>query len=201
MVAVIEAGTVYAESIHPRHILLRWLGRDNIRVCHEVQVGECGSKVGSINIGLAGRLGEEKAMTAGTKDVDSVVPGQVTQSHREDRLTLAEHMGTPPKGCPPVLLVHCVHATVCDYVSGMDETIKHLGCTLHDLLLLLCEGVLHWHLHIQYHVKRIVIVRHQGVEAREIEVILNVVLVHLTEELVATEGAEPRDPGAVLVRS
>ena len=65
------------------------------------------------------------------------------------------------------------------------------------LLLLLRQLVLN-HFNVEYHVERVIVIRHERVQAGQIEVVLDVVLVDLHEELVAAEGAEPCYPGGVV---
>lgn len=50
-------------------------------------------------------------------------------------------------------------------------------------------------LHVEDHLERLAVERDQGIEAREIEVVLDEVFADLGEVLVAGEGAEPADPG------
>jgi hypothetical protein len=53
-------------------------------------------------------------------------------------------------------------------------------------------------LHIQNEIKRIIIVGNLGTEATEIELIMNVLIIHLTEELIASQATEPGNPRSVL---
>ena len=52
---------------------------------------------------------------------------------------------------------------------------------------------------VEDEVERVVVVGHEAAQAREVEVILDVLLVDFAKELVALEAAEPLDPRDVLV--
>ena len=53
-------------------------------------------------------------------------------------------------------------------------------------------------LQVEYHVQRLPVLGHLLVESGQVELVLDVVLVHLAEELVAAEAAEPGDPAHLL---
>lgn len=46
-------------------------------------------------------------------------------------------------------------------------------------MLLVCEQHVLWRLIVKHHVKGVVIVRHLAAEATEVEIVLDVILVHL----------------------
>mmetsp|Transcript_31375 Transcript_31375/g.91963 ORF Transcript_31375/g.91963 Transcript_31375/m.91963 type:complete len:332 (+) Transcript_31375:374-1369(+) len=196
---MVQTGLMDLEAVHTGTVLLSGLVGDEVGVRHEEQMGEGRTIIGPVDVGLPGRLGKVQAVTSGTEDVDGVVAGQVGQSDGKDGLALTKDVGTPSEAGGAVLLVHGVHPAVGDDVPGVDEPVQHLGGTLDDLLLLFGEGILHGYFDVEDHVEGVVVVGDQAVETGEVEGILDVVLVDLAEELVAAEGAEPRDPRSVLV--
>jgi hypothetical protein len=57
---------------------------------------------------------------------------------------------------------------------------------------------LNW-LEVEYEVERVIVIRHLGAQAAHVEVVLDVVVVDLSKELVASQVAEPVDPEGVVV--
>mmetsp|Transcript_3663 Transcript_3663/g.7317 ORF Transcript_3663/g.7317 Transcript_3663/m.7317 type:complete len:102 (-) Transcript_3663:926-1231(-) len=101
-------------------------------------MGEGRPKVCPINVSLSGRFWEEESMTSGAKDIHRVIPWQIREADRQNRLSLAKHPRATSKGSSPVLLIHCVHPTICQYITRVDESVQHLGCRLYNFLLLFC---------------------------------------------------------------
>ena len=110
-----------------------------------------------------------------------------------------------------VLLNHLGNASVCQNVSAttqfilsivlerdspsVNKTIEHLSRLLYQVRLV---GVIFQfviRLQVEDHVQRLPIVRNLLVEAGQVELVLNVVLVHLAEELISSQTTEPRYPG------
>ena len=75
-------------------------------------MGKGCTKVGAVDIGLSGRLWKEESMTPWTKDIDSVISGQIGQPHGQDWLSLTKDVGAPTEMRQSILFVHGVHATV-----------------------------------------------------------------------------------------
>lgn len=92
---------------------------------HQVQVGKGGAKIGSIDIGLSGALGEEQTVAPRTKDIHGVISRQVRQADRQHGLPLAKYMRTPAKSGSSIFLIHCMHSTVGDDVPGIMRTKKY----------------------------------------------------------------------------
>ncbi len=55
-----------------------------------------------------------------------------------------------------------------------------------------------WRLHIQNEIECIIVVGNLSAETTEIELIMNVLIIHLTEELIASQATEPGNPWSVL---
>ena len=78
------------------------------------------------------------------------------------------------------------------------QAIQHLCCLFYKIRLVWVVFKLVIRLQVQNHVQSLSIVRDLFIQASKVELVLNVVLVHLAEELVSTQTAEPRDPGYLL---
>jgi hypothetical protein len=50
---------------------------DTHRMCHQIQMRECGPKISPINICLSRTLREEKSMTPRTEYIDSVITWKI----------------------------------------------------------------------------------------------------------------------------
>jgi len=97
-----------------------------------------------------------------------------------------------------VLFNHLCNASVCQNVSRVYQAIQHLCCLFYKIRLVWVVFKLVIRLQVQNHVQSLSIVRDLFIQASKVELVLNVVLVHLAEELVSTQTAEPRDPGYLL---
>ena len=75
------------------------------------------------------------------------------------------------------------------------ETIEHLGRLLYEVGLVGVVLQLVVWLEVQDHVQRLSVMRDLLVQPRQVELVLDVILVNLAEELIAPEPTEPRDPG------
>eukprot|EP00968_Pinguiococcus_pyrenoidosus_P004513 scaffold301_cov243-Pinguiococcus_pyrenoidosus.AAC.18 len=126
------------------------------------------------------------------------MPRHVAEPRRQHGLAAAEDARAPPELGATVLLQHLVHASVGEHVARVDEPVEHLRRVLDELLLLFREHVRR-ELEVKDEIQSIVVVRHHARQAREIEVVLDVGLVHLHEELVATKIAEPGYPRGLLL--
>ena len=90
---------------------------------------------------------------------------------------------------------HLCNASVGQNVSSVYQPIQHLSCLLYQVRLVGVVFKLIIWLQVQDHVKGLPVVRNLLVQPCQVKLVLNVVLVHLAEELVPTKTAEPRDPG------
>ena len=75
------------------------------------------------------------------------------------------------------------------------QPVQHLGRLLDQVGLVGVILELVVRLQVEDHVQSLSVVGHLLVQPSQVEFVLDVVLVHLAEELVASQTAEPRDPG------
>jgi len=81
----------------------------------------------------------------------------------------------------------------------VDEAVEQLGRGVDRLLLLVRQQLGVRRVDVEDRVEREVVVGHLLLQAREVEVVVHVLLVDLAEELVAADAAEPGDPGRLLL--
>eukprot|EP00166_Cyanidium_caldarium_P004045 ctg_411.g201 len=125
------------------------------------------------------------------------VSRHVALSDRQHRLAGAVHPRTASEIDIVELFQHIVQAAVGEDVARVDEAVEALGAQLHQFVLSFVHlGV--GHVHVQDHVKRVLVVGDLRGEAGEVEVVLDEVFVDLAEKLVAVQGAEPRYPRQVV---
>ena len=113
---------------------------------------------------------------------------------RQHGLPLAEGARAAPKVRVLVLVEHRAHAARRDDEAGVDQAVQQLGRRLDRLLLLLREAGGRGALDVENCVQRELVVRHLRAQARQVEVVLDEVLLDLGEKLVALERAKPGDP-------
>ena len=77
----------------------------------------------------------------------------------------------------------------------MDEPVEHLRCLLNEIGLVGVVLQLVVRLQVEDHVQRLSVVRDLLVQAGQVELVLDVILVNLAEKLISPESTEPRDPG------
>ena len=77
----------------------------------------------------------------------------------------------------------------------VNKTIQHLSRLLYEVWLVGIVLQLVIRLQVQDHVQRLPVVGDLLVQSSQVELVLNVVLVNLTEELISSQAAEPRYPG------
>jgi len=97
-----------------------------------------------------------------------------------------------------VLFNHLCNASVCQNVSRVYQAIQHLCCLLYQVRLVGVIFKLVIRLQVQDHVQGLPVVGDLLIQPSQVELVLNVVLIHLAEELVPTQPTEPRDPGYLL---
>mmetsp|Transcript_11527 Transcript_11527/g.32689 ORF Transcript_11527/g.32689 Transcript_11527/m.32689 type:complete len:287 (-) Transcript_11527:422-1282(-) len=187
------------EAKYPGYILIHWLWGSKHRVGHHQQVWEGRAKVGAVDVAVVLGPRVVDVLTLGAVHLDGAAARYVRVPHRQAGLPIAVYSGTPPKVQVLVLLKHGTQPTRGQYVAHVDEAIQKLSCTLDHLMLLLRQDLVRGGVHIQDQVQRVLIVGHLHAEPTEVEVILHVVVVHLAEELVALEAAEPGYPAGVLI--
>ena len=78
------------------------------------------------------------------------------------------------------------------------QAIQHLCCLLYQVRLVGVIFKLIIRLQVQDHVQGLPVVGDLLIQPSQVELVLNVVLIHLAEELVPTQPTEPRDPGYLL---
>lgn len=134
-ISIVDTRFVYSEAVNPWRVRLCWFGRDHVlcacegycripncrrrtyRVCQQIEMRKGGSKIRSVDIGLSGTLWKKQSVTTGTKDIDSIVAGQIRKADWQDRLALAKDSGTSSKRGRPIFFVHGMHSTVRHNVS------------------------------------------------------------------------------------
>eukprot|EP00320_Phaeocystis_rex_P019808 CAMPEP_0119076548 /NCGR_PEP_ID=MMETSP1178-20130426/87857_1 /TAXON_ID=33656 /ORGANISM="unid sp, Strain CCMP2000" /LENGTH=174 /DNA_ID=CAMNT_0007058841 /DNA_START=45 /DNA_END=569 /DNA_ORIENTATION=- len=158
------------------------------------EMAECRAEVGAVHVGLAlrSRVVDVRALRA--EDLARVHSRHVTLTDGEYGLALAKRARAAAKVRVLILLEHRVHPARRDDEARVDEAVKELRRRLDRLLLLLGEARGRRALHIEDGVQRELVVRHLCAQSRQVEVVLDEVLLHLREELIALERAEPRDP-------
>ena len=75
------------------------------------------------------------------------------------------------------------------------QTIEHLRRLLYEVGLVWIVLQLVVGLEVEDHVQRLSVVRDLLVQARQVELVLDVILINLAEKLISPESTEPRDPG------
>jgi len=169
-----------------------------LRMHHEEHVREACAKVGAISVVVSGGLGGVDIHALWAVELHHCLSRHIRQPDWHHGLVLAIHPGAVAKVTSLVLLNHLGDASVCQNVSCMDQPIEHLGRLLNQVGLVGVVLQLIVRLQVENHVERLPVVRHLLVQPSEVELVLNVVFIHLAEELISAETAEPRDPGNLL---
>mmetsp|Transcript_17567 Transcript_17567/g.52770 ORF Transcript_17567/g.52770 Transcript_17567/m.52770 type:complete len:201 (+) Transcript_17567:934-1536(+) len=182
------------ESKDARRVALRRLTGSEGGVCHEQQVGERSPEVCAVHITLIFGAGVVDVFALGAEDFDGALPGHICNSHRQARLPIAEDPRAPPELARLELFEHGAHAAGGEDEADVDEAVEHLGRALHQLMLLLRQDLRCAAVRVQDQIQCVIIVRHLGGEAAQVEVVGDELVLHLAEELVALQAAEPADP-------
>jgi hypothetical protein len=95
------------------------------RMGHEIQMRKGRAKVSSIDVSLSGGFWKIETVTSRTKDVDGVIARHITQSDRQNRLSLTKDMGAPPKRRDAILFVHGMHSPIGNNVAVTVIKIKN----------------------------------------------------------------------------
>ena len=77
----------------------------------------------------------------------------------------------------------------------VNKTIQHLSGLLYEVWLVWVVRQLVVRLQVEDHIQRLPVVGDLLIEASQVELVLNVVLVHFAEELISSQTTEPRYPG------
>jgi len=186
------------ESIEARDKLVGRSLWPVLRMHHEEHVWEASAKVGAIRVVVSGGLGGVDVHALWAVKLDHGLSRDIRQPNRHHWLVLAVHPGAVAKVASLVLLNHLGDAPVCQNVSCVDQPIEHLSCLLDQVRLVGVVLQLIVRLQVEDHVERLPVVRHLLVQPSKVELVLNVIFIHLAEELISAETAEPRDPGNLL---
>ena len=148
-------------------------------VRHEEEVRKCGPKVGPVVVAL--ELGPRvvDVLTLWAEDLDRACPGQVRLTHGKAGLPAAKNTGTPAEVHILELVVHRGEAPRGKDEPLVYEAIEHLRRALHELVLLLRQHLLVRRLDVQNEVQSVIVVRNLLVQPAQVELVLDVVLVHL----------------------
>ena len=93
-----------------------------------------------------------------------------------------------------IFLNHLRNAPVGQDVSGVDEAVQHLGRLLDQVGLVGVVLQLVVGLQVEDHVQGLSVVGDLLVEASQVELVLDVILVNFTEKFISPQPAKPRDP-------
>lgn len=169
-----------------------------LRMHHEEHVGEARPKVGPISVVVSGGLGGVDVHALWAVELHHRLSRDIRQPNWHHWLVLAVHPGAVAKVASLVLLNHLGDPPVRQNVSCVDKPIEHLSCLFDQIGLVGVVLQLVVRLQIEDHVERLPIVRYLLVQPSKVELVLNVIFIHLAEELISAETAEPRDPGNLL---
>ena len=108
------------------------------------------------------------------------------------------HAGASPKLGFLILFVHPLHAPLRQNIPRMDQPVQHLGGSFYNLLLFFrqCVGR---NFHVQNKIQREVKQWHGCLQTRQVEVVLDKVLVNFAKERVPPQTHEPTDPRLILL--
>ena len=81
------------------------------------------------------------------------------------------------------------------------QSVQHLSSLLNQVWLIGIILQLIIRLQVEDHVQRLSVVGNLLIETSQVELVLDVVLVHLAEELIAAQTTEPRDPGYLATKN
>ena len=81
------------------------------------------------------------------------------------------------------------------------QSVQHLSSLLNQVWLIGIILQLIIRLQVEDHVQRLSVVGNLLIETSQVKLVLDVVLVHLAEELIAAQTTEPRDPGYLATRN
>jgi len=183
------------EAVKTRHKLVSWPLGSVLWVDHEEHVRESGPEICPVSVVVSRRFGSVDVHALGAIEFDHRLPRHVRQSDGQHGLVLTVNTRAVTKVPSLVLLNHLGNASVCQNVSSVNKTIEHLSRLFYQVRLV---GVIFQfviRLQVEDHVQRLPVVRNLLVEAGQVELVLNVVLVHLAEELISSQTTEPRYPG------
>jgi len=186
------------EPVQARDKLVGWPLWPVLRVHHEEHVREAGTKVGAISVVVSGGLGCVDIHALWTVELDHRLTRDIREPDGHHWLVLTVDSWTVTKVASLVLLNHLSDPSVCQNVSCMDEPVEHLSCLLDEVGLVGVVLQLIVGLQVKDHVESLPVVRHLLVQPSKVELVLNVIFIHLAEELIPAETAEPRYPGNLL---
>jgi len=186
------------EAVQAGNKLVGWSLWPVLWMHHEEHVRESCAKVGPVSVVVSGGLGGVDVHALWAVELDHCLARHIRQPNWHHWLVLAVYPGAVAKVSSLVLLNHLSDPPVCQNVSCVDQPIEHLSCLLDQVGLVGVVLQLVVRLQVEDHVERLPVVRHLLVQPSKVELVLNVIFVHLAEELIPAETAEPRDPGNLL---
>lgn len=196
---MVRTRLVDLKSVYPRYVRLirsRW---DELRMREEEEVREGCPKVRAIDVGLSGTLRVKNVLALGAIHCHSAIAWDVRQPRRKDVLALTVHSRAPAESADLEFFQHPLHPSVSEDVTRVDEAVQDLCGAFYHLLLLFGQRLAHRHLDIEDHIEGVLVIWHHRRQSRQVEIVLDVVFVHLAEELVASKRDKPRNPGTILV--
>lgn len=159
---------------------------------HEEHVWEPGAEVGSVRVMVSRRFRSVYVNAFWTVGLDHGFAGYVGQSQGQHWLAFAVDSWTVSEVAALIFLNHLGDSAIGENVTSVDEAVEHLCGLLNQVRLVWIDiDFVFVGLEIQDHVQRLSVVGHLLVEARQIELVLDVVLVDFAEELIASQPAEP----------
>jgi hypothetical protein len=138
-------------------------------------------------------------LAAGTVNLNPAGRQFLTHANWEDILPLAEHAGALAERAIEILFFHEGETAGREDESGVDEAVEVHGALVEFEEALIVEVVRLGTLLRENHLHGLAAVLHFFAQAIQVEVVADVVVIHLHEELVPLEVAKPRDPSAVCV--
>lgn len=159
---------------------------------HEEHVWKPGAEVGSVRVVVPRRFRSVYVNAFWAVGLNHSFAGNVGQSQGQHWLAFAVHSGTVSEVPALIFLNHLGDSAIGENVTSVDEAVEHLGGLLNQVGLVEVDvDFVFVGLEVENHVQRLSVVRHLLVESRQIELVLDVVLVNLAEELIASQPAEP----------
>lgn len=182
------------KAIQPWHKLVgRSLG-SVLGMDHEQHVRKPGAEVGPVRVVVPGRLGGVNVHAFGAVELHHGLARDVRQADGKHWLVLAVNSGAVAEVSLLILFQHLSDSSVCEDVSRVDQSVQHLCCLFDQIALVrIILQLLVW-FKVQDHVQSLSIVRDLFIETCQVELVLDVVFVHLTEKLISSESTKPRDP-------
>lgn len=163
-------------------------------VNHKQHVWKSGAEIGAICVVVSARLRIVDFLAFWAVELHHCFSWHIREADRQHLVVLAINSWAVSEVALVVLFHHLCNSSICQNISRVNEPVEHLRRLLNQIVLVRVVIQVVIRLQIQNHIQRLSVMWNLLVKPGEVEFILDVVLVDLAKELVASQTTEPRNP-------